>query len=140
MPFFIERELPPPIEPVAPVRSSVVNWWSGGVKTYDENYKPDGDSVEWETAYGLVFRSPFPGTRGLVSAIGRVSLELSSIRDTGLLLDELIDPNDNGDIFLCNRKGRIIASLRQGMQSLIQKEDGRGRLRHRYAWELQYAW
>jgi hypothetical protein len=137
MPFFVEREVPPPTEPPPP-KKAVVNWWDGGVSTYRADYVADGGTVEWETAYGLVFRSPFPGTRGFVSAIGRVTFELSSVRKTGRMVDKLLGPSDQGAIIFCNRNGRVIASLKQGLQAFTQV--GVGRVRHRLAWELDFAW
>jgi len=85
----------------------------------------------------MVFRTVFPGARGYLSVISRVTLELSAVRD----FQRLFDPTglgSSGRAYICSRTGRVIGAAKPHHQAIFDAPYGK--MRTRYAWELNEPW
>lgn len=93
-------------------------------------------SVEWLPAYSLLFRIPFPGSRGQLSVFGRSVIELSGLRVIDSLHDEKL--GTSGAIYICDNRGLLLAAVQAGIQVSVTPKSGV--FRFRYVHELQTAW
>jgi len=96
-----------------------------------------GMVVAWDPSYSLIFRSVFPGTRGMVSVVGRAVVEVGGLR-ADELLDDKARVGEKGAVYICDHLGTVLASLPAGSQALIQRPSGV--VRFRLAWELPGPW
>lgn len=87
-----------------------------------------GVSVAWAPAYSLVFRTVFPGTSGRLSVIGRVTLEIGSLRDGRRLFDASL--GSESAIYVCDRLGILVATVAPGMQAKVSRPSGQLTFRH----------
>jgi len=93
--------------------------------------------VAWAPAYSLVFRSDFPGTGGGLSLVGRATLDISNLR-AGDRLGDATQLGAGGAVYVCDRRGTLVAAVERGQQVVAQSPGGRARFRH--IWELDLAW
>jgi len=93
-------------------------------------------TVEWSSAYSLVFRTAFPGSSGKLSALGRSVMELSGLRKDNLLDD--ISLGTRGAIYIVDRAGALLAADQAGQQAFVQQNGGV--FRFRYLSEIQAPW
>jgi len=93
--------------------------------------------IAWLPAYSLVFRSVFPGTQGVLSLIGRITLEISGLR-AKRRLQQTTWLGSQGAVYVCDRGGALIAADAPGQQAFVQSPTGRTRFRR--AWELNASW
>lgn len=141
-PFFVPRdneqvfEIPGSVATTTKKPAIQYNRWKAGKEDHS-GYTPDNAKVAWETACALIFRTPFPGTQGLVSLLGRITLDFGAMRAAGNLVD-LKGLGKGGAVFICSRSGVLVASTNPGLQALLQPNSGP--TRQRFAWELSYPW
>jgi len=88
----------------------------------------------WAPSYSLVFSSIFPGSRGKLSAVGKVTLEISGV--SSVLQDKQL--GEGSAVYLVDNAGFIAAALRPGEQILL--EAGSGQVRFRRIWEVPESW
>jgi len=95
--------------------------------------------ITWAPAYSLIFRSVFPGTRGSLSVVGRVTVDISGIPAGSRLNDGNVRLSSPGSgAYICDRTGAIVVAMDAGQQVHVQ--DHSGRVRFRRAWELKEPW
>jgi len=113
-------------------------WWiKGDPFAVPIGYMMDRQEVAWDTTYSLIFRSTFPGTRGYMSVVGRISVDLSGMR----AMDRLVDAEwlgAAGLILVCDGSGHVIAAAGPGLQAEFNMADGV--LRPRLASEVPAPW
>lgn len=92
------------------------------------------NALRWAPSYSLVFSSVFPGTRGAIVAVGKVTLEISKI---SAILD---DPQlgEGSQVYLIDNVGAIVSARKPGEQVFL--EPSSGRVRFRRIWELDTPW
>lgn len=83
----------------------------------------------------LIFRVPFPGSRGYLSLIGRVTLDLSAVREAGRLVDEK-GLGETGVVLLLDIHGHILGAAGPGQQAVFAS----GELRPRKVWQFNAPW
>jgi hypothetical protein len=98
--------------------------------------EPRYNVLDWVPAYSLVFRSVFPGTAGALSLLGRVTLDVSGIRENDQLLDSMLGPQ--GALYVSDRSGLLLAAADPGETVLVISPGGSVRFRH--VWELDPPW
>jgi hypothetical protein len=98
--------------------------------------KRGGSLLDWVPAYSLVFRSVFPGTAGALSLLGRVTLDVSGLRENDVLVDNMLGAR--GAIYICDRFGLLLAAQDPGDTVLVSSP--RGQVNFRYIWQLRATW
>lgn len=91
-------------------------------------------SLIWAPSYSLVFSSIFPGTRGKLKAVGKVTLEISGV--SSVLQDKQL--GEGSAVYLVDNAGIIIAAIKPGEQIFL--ESGSARVRFRSIWEVPESW
>lgn len=100
---------------------------------------PHQAQLQWLTAYSLVFRSVFPGTRGKLSVVGRATLSIDGLRSGGALATGLGDGlSASSLVVVCDSAGVVVAAQEPGLQLLVESPSGR--VRFRKAWEMEGPW
>lgn len=94
-----------------------------------------GDLRTWSPTCSLLFRSVFPGTGVARSLIGRVTLDISSLR-LGHHLGGSAALGSRGAAYVCDAGGNLLAAVEVGEQLVAQSHGAR----FRRVWELERAW
>lgn len=116
--------------------TAVERWWEAGDPlAVPAGYVLESTEVAWEMASTLIFRVPFPGSRGYLSVIGRVTLELGAVREAGRLVDDN-GLGETGVVLLLDIRGHILGATGPGAQAVFVS----GELRPRKVWQFDAPW
>jgi len=91
-------------------------------------------SLIWAPSYSVVFSSIFPGTRGELRAVGKVTLEISGV--SSVLQDKQL--GDGSAVYLVDNAGIIVAAVKPGQQIVLEKSSAS--VRFRRIWEVPEPW